>query len=147
MTTKVMTPALILLLLAGCGTDSDEPDTMPATEDLGAAGTQPPPTTMGDVPANDPDTIGWIQRGGTLDFGGRTWMLVAEPIVNPILRYVGDADGLALYASPDRDPALQLFFHLGNDRWQMLEPVGAGLGRDADAPIDGPVPPADTLGG
>jgi hypothetical protein len=125
-------PALVLFVLAGCDTrDDTEVGTLPAME-----ATQPPATTIGDVPANDPDTIGWIQRGELLEWGGREWMLVAEPVTNPILRHVGEADGLALYAMPDRDPALQLFFHLGNDRWQMLEPVGEGLGRDAAVPAD-----------
>jgi hypothetical protein len=106
-------------VLAACGPDArieQSPDaTLPGAE---------VPTTRDDVPANDPDTIAFIQQGRTLHFGGRDWLMVGEPIFNPILRYIGTAEGLDLYATPEqRAMASTLFFHLGNDRWQPLQPV------------------------
>jgi hypothetical protein len=109
---------LLVALLAACG--RDETETIPGAADPATEF----PTTRDDVPANDPANLAFIREGRTLHFGGREWRLVGEPVFNPILRYVGTAEGIDLYATPEgRAPSESLFFHLGNDRWQSLQPV------------------------
>lgn len=110
---------LLLLAVAACGPQEEEA-TVPAAE---------VPTTRDDIAANDPDTIPFIREGRTLEFGGRDWIMVGEPIFNPILRYVGTAEGLELFATPEQRRAMSetLFFHLGNDRWQPLQPAAGPI--------------------
>ncbi|CAN5664502.1 hypothetical protein BH23GEM9_BH23GEM9_31290 [soil metagenome] len=137
---RFATLILVPAVMVACG-DRAGPEP-PATDPATAEPTAEYGTTLDDVPANDPATIAFIQEGRTLHFGGREWIMVGEPIYNPILRHVGTAEGVELYASPtDRIMPATLFFHLGNDRWQTLQ-VAGGVSDVADDTLA--VPP-DTL--
>jgi hypothetical protein len=120
--TRILALALVPAVLAGCRPGTDEAPAGQAEPAL-EYGT----TADRDIPAHDPDTIPFIQEGRTLHFGGRDWMVVGGTVQDPILRHVGEAEGLPLYATPAERLATTLFFHRGGGHWQPLQPVPTPL--------------------
>lgn len=115
-------PTIVLatLLLAACG-DTDVPE----------RGGEPAPgeersthELEREVQPVELDTLPWFNEGRTVAFNGRDWIVVGEPIYDPIVEYVGEFDGTPLYAEVNvAPPYTQLFIPLDMDYWQLLEPA------------------------
>ncbi len=106
----------VLVLLSGCGNPEAETDEQMTAEAEGR--------TMETPAAYDPDTLAWVQEGRTVEFGDREWLPAGVPINAPTMVPVGEFEGMELYAPADETaPYDRLFFHVGGDDWQMLEPT------------------------
>ena len=109
------------LLMTGCG-DGDGADR--AAEPAAEA---PPGDGAGTVSADESVTIQnapWFREGGILEFNGRQWIISGEPVFDPAVEQVGEYQGTPLFAEPNvAPPRSRLFVPLGDDYWQMLEPV------------------------
>jgi hypothetical protein len=114
-------------LIAGAcnGRDPEPAPGQPATET---------PAATDDPQPVDPDTVSFIQQGRTLEFGGREWIMTGEPVLRPIVRHVGTAEGIELYATAaEQGPSQTLFFYLGNGYWQALGPTGSPIHMEGEA--------------
>jgi hypothetical protein len=115
-------------LIAGACNGRD-PEPAPAP---GQPATEMPAATDDPQPVS-PDTVSFIQQGRTLEFGGREWILTGEPVLRPIVRHVGTAEGIELYATAaEQGPSQTLFFYLGNGYWQALGPTGSPIHMDGE---------------
>jgi hypothetical protein len=91
------------------------------------------------------ETLDWVQQGRHVEFDGRTWEPIGRPVHEPMtnLRRVGEFEGMSLF-SPAREssPYKHLFFPIGNELWQALEPVGEAPAAEVEEPDTLP-PPAN----
>lgn len=129
MMTRSAAALVAILFAAGCNTEETP------TPDPGAAATPASElgTATGDPQPVDPDTVSFIREGRTLHFGGREWIMTGEPVLRPIVRPVGAADGIALYSTAaDQFTTETLFFYLGGGYWQALGPTGSEIHQDPD---------------
>lgn len=106
-------------LVAGCREEAPETGgARPAAEEAPAAA----PETEG----YDPDSLAWFREGRPVEFQTRAWRPVGQPLAAPAeaFRRVGAFEGMGLYAAAEDSPPYDtLFFPLGNDLWQPLEPA------------------------
>ncbi|HLU25128.1 MAG TPA: hypothetical protein VKZ58_05435 [Longimicrobiales bacterium] len=73
-----------------------------------------------------PDELAWFREGRPVVFGGREWRPVGQPFEQERAAFVrvGEFEGMALFAAAgDEPPYEHLFFPLGGDVWQTLEPA------------------------
>jgi hypothetical protein len=118
----------LLLFGAGCEAGGADVDGLPGAELLADAARADD--------GYDPAELAWLRDGRPVKFGGRNWRPVGRPVYEPrrSMRPVGEFEGMTLYATRlDRQPYAHLFFPLGKDRWQVLEP-SAGIPPRAQSP-------------
>lgn len=87
-----------------------------------------------------PDELAWFREGRPVEFGGREWRPVGHPIEQERGSFVrvGEFEGMGLYAAVgDEPPYEHLFFPLGGDVWQTLDPA-SGAGDDEGSGVPGP---------
>lgn len=114
---RTTTMLLAGLLLGACG-DTDAPEVEPVQM----------------------DTLRWFSEGRTVEFQGRTWIVVGAPMFDPMVEYVGEFEGTPLYAEIGATTPSALYIPVGGDRWQRLEPAPpppAGEERDGAGPESG----------
>jgi hypothetical protein len=125
--------ALFAATLIAGACNGREPEPAPGQPAPGQPATEMPAATD-DPQAVDTDTVSFIQQGRTLEFGGREWILTGEPVLRPIVRHVGTAEGIELYATAaEQGPSQTLFFYLGNGYWQALGPTGSPIHMEGEA--------------
>ncbi len=116
------------LVLAACEAEPPARDeaARPAAETTPA---QPRP----EVEGYHPDSLAWFREGRTVIFETRNWRPVGQPLPAPAdaFQRVGEFEGMALYAAAEDSPPYDtLFFPLGNDLWQPLEPADSVLSEN-----------------
>ncbi len=120
----------IVLLGAGiagaCEPEAPEDDaTRPAAEEAPFAAER-------EVRGYDPDSLAWFREGRPVVFETREWRPIGRPLPAPAdaFRRVGAFEGMSLYAAEDDAPPYDtLFFPLGNDLWQPLEPADTVISK------------------
>lgn len=117
---------LIVCALAGCeGEEAEQAEAERAAEELAGE-----PESEG----YDPGSLPWLREGRPVLFETLEWRPVGQPIAasSESFRRVGEFEGMALYAAKDDDPPHEiLFFPLGNNLWQPLEPTDTVLSESS----------------
>lgn len=131
--------ALAALALPGCG-DGEPPD---RAEEPAPAQEVERASTENDVETVRLDTVTWFTEGRTVEFQDGTWIMVGEPVYDPIVERVGEFEGTPLYARVGVAAPAALYIPVGGNYWQRLEPTTA---PSVEEPGD-TAEPADTAAG
>ncbi|HEX7119226.1 MAG TPA: hypothetical protein VF212_10585 [Longimicrobiales bacterium] len=117
---RVVAPLLLAGALGAC-----EPETPEGTATPPAAEEAPLPDRP-EVEGYDPESLAWFRDGRPVVFQTQSWRPIGQPLPAPpeAFERVGEFEGMALYAAAEDSPPYDtLFFPLGNDLWQPLEPA------------------------
>lgn len=76
------------------------------------------------IPAYNTDTLAWVKQDRPVVFDDRGWLRTGETVNDPSVTHVGQFEGMLLYApANETQPFQHLLIPVGNNRWQMLEPI------------------------
>lgn len=115
----------LIVLLAACVVAACEPQP-PATDTTRPAAEEMPGEPAPEVRGYPPDSLPWLREGRPVVFETREWRPVGQPLAATAdaFRRVGEFEGMLLYAAAEDSPPYEtLFFPLGNELWQPLEPA------------------------
>jgi hypothetical protein len=83
------------------------------------------------------DTMAWVREGRVVLLNGQGYHPVGMPIGSPIVKEVGEFEGMKLYATADDEPPYDRLLIPVAGGWQILEPAtGAADTTAAAVPTD-----------
>lgn len=84
-------------------------------------------------PTYDTDTLRWVREGRVVEFQGERWVAIGSPIDAPLVKEVGEFEGMKLYTSSEQTPPFDRLLIPTQRGWQILQPAQGGVGADTAA--------------
>lgn len=83
------------------------------------------------------DTLRWVREGRAVVFQGQNWTPVGATIAAPMVREVGEFEGMKLYTTSEQSPPFDRLLFPTTNGWQVLQPGTAVPGGDSAAAASG----------